>query len=48
MNFKLTFVRYSGNGPYPIYLFEHDFTGVKTLENNVVASDVSTKIYVNT
>ena len=40
MNFKVTFVHYSSNGPYPIYLFEHDFTGMKTLEDNIAVKSV--------
>eukprot|EP00828_Plagiopyla_frontata_P041586 TRINITY_DN5975_c0_g1_i1.p1 TRINITY_DN5975_c0_g1~~TRINITY_DN5975_c0_g1_i1.p1 ORF type:complete len:3014 (-),score=332.15 TRINITY_DN5975_c0_g1_i1:53-9094(-) len=44
MNFKLTFVHYSTNGPYPIYLFEHDFTGMKNMEDSVAVTPITSRI----
>ena len=37
MNLKLTFVHYATDKTYPIYLFEHDFTGMIDLDAYVAA-----------
>lgn len=44
MNLKLTFAHYATNKAYPIYLFEHDFTGMIDLEAYVAAASFNTRI----
>ena len=35
MNIKLSFLHYATNKAYPIYLFEHDFTGMIDLDDYI-------------
>ena len=42
MNIKLTFVHYAIDKAYPIYLFEHDFTGMINLDAYIAPDTFNT------
>ena len=44
MNIKLSFVHFITDKPYPINIFEHDFTGMINLEDYAAPNTIDTSL----
>lgn len=48
MNIKLSFIHFTTDKPYPINIFEHDFTGMINLEDYVAPTTLDTWLWDET